>query len=212
MGIRFSCPNGHKLHVKAFLAGKRAICPQCGAKVIVPNSPDLQTSEVASPPGKIPANTVGTPTIAEIHSLADTGSQSIIIAIADSEAIAPQPPDNRERADPIPPSPSPTIPETFIAAATPPTIVTASVDLPPDGQYKIHRERNRRNQVTIAVVLLVLVIILAVALIWVLSRDVGQQTGGLAQLVQVNGYLKPHDVAVALDHWVTRTNLGVLRQ
>src|SRR5262249_5069258 len=30
------CPNGHKLHVKAFLAGKRAICPHCEARVVVP--------------------------------------------------------------------------------------------------------------------------------------------------------------------------------
>jgi hypothetical protein len=36
MGIKFLCPNGHKLHVKAFLSGKRAICPKCGARVVVP--------------------------------------------------------------------------------------------------------------------------------------------------------------------------------
>lgn len=36
MGIRFECPNGHKLHVKAFLAGKRGICPECDAKFLVP--------------------------------------------------------------------------------------------------------------------------------------------------------------------------------
>jgi hypothetical protein len=36
MGIRFLCPNGHKLHVKADLAGKRASCPDCGAKLVVP--------------------------------------------------------------------------------------------------------------------------------------------------------------------------------
>jgi hypothetical protein len=36
MGIRFHCPNGHKLNVKSELAGKRAICPDCGAKLVVP--------------------------------------------------------------------------------------------------------------------------------------------------------------------------------
>jgi len=36
MGIRFLCPNGHKLNVKAFLAGKRGICPNCDAKFVVP--------------------------------------------------------------------------------------------------------------------------------------------------------------------------------
>lgn len=36
MGIRFTCPNGHKLNVKSHLAGKRGFCPECGAKVLIP--------------------------------------------------------------------------------------------------------------------------------------------------------------------------------
>lgn len=36
MGIRFYCPNGHKLNVKAFLAGKRGICPHCDARFDIP--------------------------------------------------------------------------------------------------------------------------------------------------------------------------------
>lgn len=36
MGIKFHCPNGHKLNVKAFLAGKRGMCPKCGTKVRIP--------------------------------------------------------------------------------------------------------------------------------------------------------------------------------
>lgn len=36
MGIRFKCPNGHKINVKAFLAGKKARCPDCGERVVVP--------------------------------------------------------------------------------------------------------------------------------------------------------------------------------
>ena len=36
MGIRFQCPNGHKLNVKADLAGKRANCPECGVKLVIP--------------------------------------------------------------------------------------------------------------------------------------------------------------------------------
>lgn len=36
MGIRFFCPNGHKLNVKSFLAGKRGICPYCGVVVQIP--------------------------------------------------------------------------------------------------------------------------------------------------------------------------------
>jgi hypothetical protein len=36
MGIRFLCPNGHKLNVKSFLAGKRGVCPECGTSVDIP--------------------------------------------------------------------------------------------------------------------------------------------------------------------------------
>jgi len=38
MGIRFQCPNGHKLNVKADLAGKRASCPECGVKLVIPSA------------------------------------------------------------------------------------------------------------------------------------------------------------------------------
>ncbi len=36
MGIKFRCPNGHKLHVKSFLAGKKGVCPKCGVAVEIP--------------------------------------------------------------------------------------------------------------------------------------------------------------------------------
>lgn len=44
MGIRFFCPNGHKLNVKSFLAGQTGICPYCGIKVDIP----LQSTRSAS--------------------------------------------------------------------------------------------------------------------------------------------------------------------
>jgi len=37
MGIRFSCSNGHKLNVKAALAGRKGVCPQCGISVQIPH-------------------------------------------------------------------------------------------------------------------------------------------------------------------------------
>jgi hypothetical protein len=40
MGIRFFCPNGHRLHVKSFLAGKRGVCPDCGQGVDIPLKSD----------------------------------------------------------------------------------------------------------------------------------------------------------------------------
>jgi hypothetical protein len=36
MGIKFRCPNGHKLNVKSFLAGKRGVCPKCGTSLRIP--------------------------------------------------------------------------------------------------------------------------------------------------------------------------------
>lgn len=48
MGIRFACPNGHRLHVKAFLAGQRGICPECDARFIVPAEGGGQAQPVAT--------------------------------------------------------------------------------------------------------------------------------------------------------------------
>lgn len=45
MGIRFYCPNGHKLHVKAFQAGKRGICPHCGASMDIPYQSTRKSSK-----------------------------------------------------------------------------------------------------------------------------------------------------------------------
>ena len=36
MGIRFYCPQGHKLNVKSFLAGRTGICPHCSARMQIP--------------------------------------------------------------------------------------------------------------------------------------------------------------------------------
>jgi len=45
MGIKFLCPNGHKLNVKSFLKGKKAICPKCGARVLVPDDSQIISEE-----------------------------------------------------------------------------------------------------------------------------------------------------------------------
>lgn len=47
MGIRFYCPNGHKLNVKEFQAGRRGICPYCGAKIQIPTQSTRPSSRVA---------------------------------------------------------------------------------------------------------------------------------------------------------------------
>jgi len=45
MGIRFFCPKGHKLNVKDFQAGRKGICPYCGARIQIP-------TESTRPPSK----------------------------------------------------------------------------------------------------------------------------------------------------------------
>jgi hypothetical protein len=45
MGIRFYCPNGHKLNVKEFQAGRRGICPYCGTKFLIPYQSTRKSSK-----------------------------------------------------------------------------------------------------------------------------------------------------------------------
>jgi hypothetical protein len=71
MGIRFRCPNGHKLHVKSFLAGKRGICPQCGVKLVIPLESDpvlVQNPKPVSAENGTPPETAGSVADAEAPS------------------------------------------------------------------------------------------------------------------------------------------------
>ncbi len=54
MGIRFYCPNGHKLNVKSFQAGRRGICPFCGAKIIIPTQSTRKSSKAERAAGGAP--------------------------------------------------------------------------------------------------------------------------------------------------------------
>lgn len=45
MGIRFFCPNGHKLNVKSELAGKIGICPKCQARMTIPTASVREPSD-----------------------------------------------------------------------------------------------------------------------------------------------------------------------
>jgi hypothetical protein len=47
MGIVSHCPNGHRLKVKDHLAGKKGICPTCGARFRIPLA--TTTAAPASP-------------------------------------------------------------------------------------------------------------------------------------------------------------------
>jgi len=59
MGIRFLCPTcSHKLNVKSFLAGKRGVCPQCGAGLDIP----LESQLTKDPSSGSPGGGAGSPT------------------------------------------------------------------------------------------------------------------------------------------------------
>jgi hypothetical protein len=78
MGIKFRCPNGHKLNVKSFLAGKRGICPHCGAKVRIPEEAEREEAdeERLSQSGGATATAVAGATS---KSLAETAAFSTVI-------------------------------------------------------------------------------------------------------------------------------------
>jgi len=62
MGIRFYCPNGHKLNVKERLAGKRGICPECGVKLLIPRkSTRLSSREERERQDRLAASSGGNP-------------------------------------------------------------------------------------------------------------------------------------------------------
>ena len=173
MGIRFNCPNGHKLNVKEFLAGKRGVCPQCGAKFVIPAPALTQAAESQFSAGNSLSQSV------EIPISSATGQQpkpaskttSVIIPAADAEL---------ELAEPeLAPAAATTslIPDTDAlpasimagqssASAAPIQVQPAAVPL--------QRERTRRKQVVISLLLLGLVLVLAAVLVWVLKRQVNQ--------------------------------------
>jgi len=114
MGVRFQCPHGHKLHVKAELAGKRAICPECGAKFIVP----------AFSGGRVEWDTGGGP----------TGNGDAPASGAASEGPPPSKGGARGGIESAPPSPAATPPqaassepvESVLIQTQPPPIAAAS--------------------------------------------------------------------------------------
>jgi len=82
MGIKFLCPNGHKLNVKSFLSGKRAICPKCGARVVVPSvdaiddAADNSVSDTSSSPGDSAGESMELPSTTMVQSSAAVASPS----------------------------------------------------------------------------------------------------------------------------------------
>jgi hypothetical protein len=162
MGIRVTCPNGHALNVKEHLAGKRGICPSCGAKFVIP--PATASVEAASVSPGITA--AGTAVTSESASLSNP---SVIIPIADaSRPAASQSPERGPATMPPAVQAVPTAREVPNIAPTPAVNTDVDRSVSPAIKYVAHRERARRNRTRIAVLLLFAVIVLAAVLVWIL--------------------------------------------
>ncbi len=209
MGIRFTCPNGHKLHVKTFQAGRSGVCPHCGAKILVPSATPQSAAAAASANSAVsPAGGTGSP--------GDFASQSVVITVAESQpVVAPV------IATPIavsPPAPaasaapdesitlSPVLPPTVGTTATPPLLPADHIGpISPAVQYVAKRERNRRNQFTMAILLLIAVVVLAAVLIWVLQRNAGQTPAATTQQSRIDKSVRSLYVATSTGTFLALT-------
>lgn len=96
MGIKFHCQGcDKKLHVKAFLAGKRGVCPHCGAKVRIP----LDSEQPRA--GTAPATSKGLPN-KTVQSTTATNSAPISSPTSSSPATS----SSIKRRSPSPSSPA----------------------------------------------------------------------------------------------------------
>jgi hypothetical protein len=210
MGIRFSCPNGHKLNVKDNLAGKRGICPACGAKFVIPASGE---------PGPAAGQPAGdTATSAQSAAAGGSSSPSIVIALADAPpkfapAIAPAIPAvtapsavNINASQPSVTTPSTAAPAPKVApapSAETPIVLTDSNHPAAVSKYTAHRMRIRRLQTMIAIALLIAVVVLGIVLIWVLSG--GPETVSARQISSSgqNSYTYSHTHWAPSEGWST---------
>ena len=198
MGIRFTCPSGHKLHVKAFLAGKRGVCPHCGAKFVIPTVQGAEQSPLRPAVEGHFSGTVEAFTSTGIAAPPHTTSASIIIATTDDRLAAEPPVDDDTSAMRLADSFGP--PKTADPPAPPsqPAIVMAdSVAESPAVWHVSRRQRHRRKQLNMAIVLLVAVILLALVLIWVLQRGASQPSVG--EIDTMNRYADVWRAAVLLQ-------------
>jgi hypothetical protein len=208
MGIRFTCPNGHKLHVKAFLAGKRGVCPQCGAKILIPTEEESQQQVAPAPPQFEPIGPVKA-SMPMTGTLTETGSPSIIIAVADPSFAKTPIVDTPVSVSPTVVSTLPPPIQTVTAPPTipePPTLVQpilvaeAVEPISPAVRYVAQRERNRRNQFVFAVLLLLAVVVLAGVLVFVLQRGASQTPVKSAPSTSRYELLPSRQLAVLSDH------------
>jgi hypothetical protein len=203
MGIRFLCPSGHKLNVKSFLAGKRAICPQCGAKVVVPDSSEPQGKDLSPQAGGIVTNPLAGVAGLGSPSPQDSASLSVIIAVAPSEvAGAPA-----VTSGPVVTPAVGSLPESVLNAPRPLMDVAEQELTSTEVQRELRRDKTRQTQMAIAVVLFLVVIVLAGVLIWVLQRNAGAPAEEETKPVSVYEPATLHFVVAVSEEWMNGSPL-----
>lgn len=130
MGIRFYCPNGHKLNVKEFQAGRKGICPYCGAKLQIPTESTRASSkkrkrgtepQVAMPPGAPSSAPAAVPVEAPGLQVRSAGG-----AISPSPRVQPAIGDTAQPAIDYPPGQVPVVGGPGAGAAPGPSPVAAA--------------------------------------------------------------------------------------
>jgi hypothetical protein len=163
MGIRFSCPNGHKLNVKAHLAGKRGVCPECGTRFDIPVPGESQSEVLGAGRSE---NVL--PAAGQSSSIA--AAPSIIIAVTDVEALGAS--EGHKAAHLPAPGPNPPALQQGVAEIVPPSSVIAAPPVETSAEsYRPTPASSRGLQVAISIILFVLVIVLGIVLFLVMSRD-----------------------------------------
>lgn len=109
MGIRFLCPNGHKLNVKAYLAGERGICPQCDAKFLVPSESGGQVAAIseAIDPEEPSSEAATQPTVPTAAPNVGAGFQPAAEATPPAPVAPPPPPATSTAVAATPPQEAP---------------------------------------------------------------------------------------------------------
>jgi hypothetical protein len=106
MGIRFQCPACHKkLNVKTFLAGKRGLCPKCGATVDIPTATSEAVDRNGDGEAVAPHSSVAAADSPALAAAAGEGDSSGSVGkIAERTVTAPgpiSPAPDRASGDPI---------------------------------------------------------------------------------------------------------------
>ena len=130
MGIRFYCPNGHKLNVKEFQAGRRAVCPYCGVKLRIPFQStrkssradrDEEATELAAVAGESMPTEPPAPAEAPSPMAEPAAAQPMPARPMPVQAAVPQPaPVQPAPTKPIPMAASPAQPSTPYQSGMPP--------------------------------------------------------------------------------------------